>query len=91
MKEQEPLILGVLGLAVGALVGAALPRSETEDRLIGNASDATKGELKDRGQQLYSEAKDKAEKAGEAATRAVSDRQSSNQTVSDRQPSNHFE
>jgi hypothetical protein len=37
--DREPLVLGALGLAVGAAVGALLPRTEIEDRYIGEASD----------------------------------------------------
>jgi hypothetical protein len=40
--DDQPMLLGALGLAVGAALGAALPESETEDRLMGEASDAVK-------------------------------------------------
>jgi hypothetical protein len=73
VKEQEPLVLGVIGLAVGALIGGVLPRSETENRLIGEASDATKGEMKTKARDVYGQARDKAEKATEAASQAMAD------------------
>ncbi|HEX5079567.1 MAG TPA: DUF3618 domain-containing protein [Geminicoccaceae bacterium] len=37
--DEQPLVLGALGLALGAALGAALPPSETEDRLMGEARD----------------------------------------------------
>jgi hypothetical protein len=37
MLEQQPLLLGALGLAAGAVLGALLPISETEDRVLGDA------------------------------------------------------
>jgi Protein of unknown function (DUF3618) len=37
--DEQPLVLGALGLAIGAALGAALPPSETEDKLMGEARD----------------------------------------------------
>jgi Protein of unknown function (DUF3618) len=37
--QQEPLIIGALGLAVGVAVGAALPSTRLEDRTFGAARD----------------------------------------------------
>lgn len=39
MLEENPLALGAMGIAVGALLGAALPRTRTEDRVMGEARD----------------------------------------------------
>jgi hypothetical protein len=36
MLDEQPLMLGALGLAAGALIGALLPSTETEDRLAGD-------------------------------------------------------
>jgi len=38
--SEHPLMLGALGIAVGAALGAALPPSETEDEYMGEAGDA---------------------------------------------------
>jgi ElaB/YqjD/DUF883 family membrane-anchored ribosome-binding protein len=40
--NDQPMLLGALGVAVGAALGAALPETEAEDRLMGEASDAMK-------------------------------------------------
>jgi hypothetical protein len=45
---QQPLLLGALGLAVGAGIAASMPTSETENRLMGESADTVKhkaGEL----------------------------------------------
>ena len=39
--HEQPLLLGALGLAAGALIGALLPTTEAEDRLLGDARDKT--------------------------------------------------
>ena len=40
--KEQPLVLAGIGLALGALVGALLPRTETEDRFVGEAADQVK-------------------------------------------------
>jgi len=37
--REQPLVLGALGIALGAAVGALLPGTETEDRLMGETRD----------------------------------------------------
>lgn len=39
MLEQQPLALGALGIALGALIGGALPPTRQEDKLMGNTRD----------------------------------------------------
>jgi hypothetical protein len=73
--ESEPLVLGALGLAVGAAVGAMLPRTEIEDRYLGETRDKLREEAAsfaqeqfERGktvaQEAYRTAKSEAEAAG---------------------------
>jgi hypothetical protein len=45
--KEQPLVLTGIGLAIGAAIGAAFPSTETEDRLMGAASDTAKGPFKD--------------------------------------------
>jgi len=40
--EQNPLLVAGVGLLVGGLIASALPRSDIEDGLVGNASTAVK-------------------------------------------------
>lgn len=64
MLEDQPLMLGVLGLAAGAIIGALLPTTEQEDRLLGEVRDkAVKG--------VARESRARFEAAREHATMAV--------------------
>jgi hypothetical protein len=40
--NEQPLLCAALGLAVGAAIAAMLPQTETEDQLMGEASDSVK-------------------------------------------------
>jgi hypothetical protein len=40
--EQQPLLLGAVGLAIGAGIAASMPASETEDRLMGGTADTVR-------------------------------------------------
>jgi hypothetical protein len=40
--HEQPLVMVGIGLALGALVGAALPSTDTEDELMGDSSEALK-------------------------------------------------
>lgn len=61
--REQPLIVAGLGIAVGAMVGALLPTSEAEDRLMGETSDR----VKDRAQDLASEQSESVKEVGERA------------------------
>jgi ElaB/YqjD/DUF883 family membrane-anchored ribosome-binding protein len=39
MLDEQPFVVGAVGIALGALIGAALPESEREDRMLGRARD----------------------------------------------------
>jgi len=65
MAEEQPIVLGAIGLAIGAAIGAALPLSRTENRYMGQASDAVKDQVRSAAQREYEHAKDAAGKAYE--------------------------
>lgn len=69
MLQEQPLVLGAIGIAVGAAVGALLPGTKTEDRLMGEASDAVTQQVKAVAQEGYERAQ---EVAGEQLDRAKS-------------------
>jgi hypothetical protein len=50
MVRDQPLVLGAIGLAVGAMVAAGLPRTREEDQLMGEASDRLTEKAKEIGQ-----------------------------------------
>ena len=77
--ENEPLVIGALGLAVGAAIGALLPRTQAEDRYLGETSDHLREAAQDFGkekleqgkavaEEVYRTAKEKAEEAGLTAS-----------------------
>lgn len=43
--ERQPLVLGVVGIAIGATVAGALVKSSLEDEWVGEASDSLKADL----------------------------------------------
>ncbi|MEX3314963.1 DUF3618 domain-containing protein [Sulfitobacter sp. PS-8MA] len=63
MFEEHPLVAGALALAVGAAIGAALPRSRTEDAYLGEHSDALFHEA----ERIYAEEREKIGKVAQAA------------------------
>jgi ElaB/YqjD/DUF883 family membrane-anchored ribosome-binding protein len=44
--REQPLVLAGLGLAIGAVLGAVIPSTDTEDRLMGDASDRLKDQAR---------------------------------------------
>ena len=64
---DQPLVLAGLGLAFGAAMGAAFPSTETERRMIGEASD----DLKERTQAFAAENYERTRSAAASAAEAV--------------------
>lgn len=58
LAQRQPIALGALALAAGALIGAALPISQYENRLIGPARDRTLARAKELGQREYEHLKE---------------------------------
>jgi hypothetical protein len=71
--EEQPLILGALGIALGAAIGAALPTTEQENRLLGPARDQAMSTLKQKGAESYERVKDTVEQVAEDAKEKLSD------------------
>jgi phage-related protein len=60
MIREQPLVLGAIGVALGAAVGALLPGTETEDRLMGETRDSLVDQASTVAQQGYERIKDTA-------------------------------
>src|SRR5690606_6923458 len=60
MLEEQPLLVGAIGIAIGAALGAILPRTESEDRLLGETRDSAARQLKERATEAYEGVRDKA-------------------------------
>ena len=58
LVEEQPLMLGALGITLGAVIGAILPRTEQEDRLIGKVRDRTVERVKESAAGAYDRARE---------------------------------
>jgi hypothetical protein len=68
--EEQPLVLGAIGVAIGAAIGAMLPATEQEDRLMGQARDKMMEKGKEIGTKTYEKGREAANEAVGKATRA---------------------
>jgi ElaB/YqjD/DUF883 family membrane-anchored ribosome-binding protein len=73
MLNEQPLVLGAVGMALGALVAASLPRTRREDELMGRARDEFVERAREQGQAQAEKARRVAESAGDAAKEAARD------------------
>lgn len=69
LYERQPLVVGALALAVGAALGGALPRTRTEDGLMGEQSDHLFAEA----ERIYEEEKSKVTKVAQSVSDEVKD------------------
>jgi uncharacterized protein DUF3618 len=69
LYDRQPLVVGALALAVGAALGGALPRTKTEDDLMGAQSDS----LFEEAERIFEEEKAKAMKVADEVKKEVKD------------------
>jgi ElaB/YqjD/DUF883 family membrane-anchored ribosome-binding protein len=60
--KTQPLVLAGLGMALGAIMAAFLPPTETEDRLMGETSDQVKDQAREVAEDQYDKAKEAIER-----------------------------
>lgn len=65
MLREQPLALGAIGVALGALMAAAAPRTRAEDEVMGGKRDELMDQAREMGREQLDKAKDV---AGEAAS-----------------------
>jgi phage-related protein len=65
--ERQPLLLGAVGIAVGAALAAAIPETDTENRLMGETAES----LKERAKQMASEQFERAKSMGDEFVQEV--------------------
>jgi hypothetical protein len=65
LLEDQPLIVGALGIALGAAIGAALPSTEQEDRLLGGMRDQTVSKVKEITRDTYDQVRGTVKRADE--------------------------
>jgi Protein of unknown function (DUF3618) len=79
MLEEQPLVLGLVAIAIGAAIGAALPRTEQEDRLVGEIRDKAMAKAKEFGAESYEKGRAAVKDKVESTVRTMS--KSSDATV----------
>jgi ElaB/YqjD/DUF883 family membrane-anchored ribosome-binding protein len=73
MVKEQPLALGAIGLAIGAVLAAAAPRSRQEDELMGEARDRLAERAAETGREQLEKAERVAGAAADAAKEAAKD------------------
>lgn len=71
--EQQPLLIGAAAVVLGAVIGAALPRTRTEDRMMGDYRDSLLDEAKVASSELRERAMSAAHQTYDAAVDAARD------------------
>lgn len=67
MLEEQPLVLGAVAVALGAVLGATLPTSRIEDRYFGPTRERLRHQAGDYAREQWERARDVALSAGSAA------------------------
>ncbi|HYE34250.1 DUF3618 domain-containing protein [Methylocaldum sp.] len=55
LVQEQPLVLGALGIAIGAALGAAMPRTRMEDEMMGETSDQLIHQARETGREIMHE------------------------------------
>jgi hypothetical protein len=71
LRREQPLVLGALAVAAGALIGAMIPATRKEDEWIGEHSDQAAERLREQARHAADQAKTTAANAAEAARQAA--------------------
>jgi gas vesicle protein len=74
VAQANPMGLGLGAVAVGLLVGMALPSTRAEDRRLGDLSDELKQQARDVGHEALDRGKQVAQEAAQSASQTVQER-----------------
>ncbi len=83
LAKEQPLVLGAIGIAVGAAIAAMLPPSRIENRLMGPTRDALKGQVKRSVERQYEHARDVVEETAQDVSQEFDERGMSPQSAAD--------
>lgn len=72
--QEQPLVLAAVGIALGAIIGASLPPSRSEDKLFGKTRDEAVSKAKSMGAEVCSSVKENVQKPSDVAETTESDR-----------------
>lgn len=65
--QEQPIVAGGLGLALGAFIGALIPPTATEDRALGHVSDEAAVRAREAASRQYDKAKEQVREVAEEA------------------------
>lgn len=71
--QRHPIVMGSIGVMAGALIAALLPATRAEDEWFGDTRDALWNRAQEAGEQAFSQVRDAATRAVDAATDAAAD------------------
>ncbi|RYE58514.1 MAG: DUF3618 domain-containing protein, partial [Rhizobiaceae bacterium] len=71
LLREQPLAVGVAGILTGALIGALLPETAQEDRLLGAARQTAMDKARAAGEQTFESAKEKVNDVVERTTESL--------------------
>lgn len=66
--HDQPMAIGAIGIALGALIGAVMPRTHAEDRMLGRISDEAKSKASELAGKGYEKVSAKAEELSESVS-----------------------
>ncbi len=73
MIGDNAALIGGIGIAIGAIIAAALPKTDAEAKAMGSASESVKRSVDEAAQSGFSAVKDKAMSAADAATKSLAE------------------
>jgi ElaB/YqjD/DUF883 family membrane-anchored ribosome-binding protein len=82
--DDYPLAVGAAFLALGALAGVILPPTRREDSLLGQKSDEIVGEIREKGENLLEQGKEKASAMGDGLLEKARDHGITAESVGDK-------
>ena len=83
LLEEQPLILGAIGIAVGAAIGAALPITQTEDNWMGSTAHSVRQAAQDAARQEVDTLRAAAGQAVESVKQSAADHGLSTDNLND--------
>ncbi len=72
LLQEQPLALGAIGIAIGALIAASVPPSRREDEMLGEASDRMTDQLRHKAEEGYQKVSAKGEEVANQVKQDVS-------------------
>jgi ElaB/YqjD/DUF883 family membrane-anchored ribosome-binding protein len=69
--QEQPIVLAGIGVAIGAVIGALLPSTETEERYLGPTAGAVKENARDLAREQWERGKELAEEGWDEAKEAA--------------------